>query len=244
MENTYGLRCDIFLTARVNPFPSHRSDLLRRTLTFPIRKPEQHEYITMERMQQDLMADREEMLLETLVRLRNVLRGMEANKEKEYPPVSEMHSYETWTMMIADHEGWAEEMVSIWQGYRGDYQERIAEDSPLVEFVRRWIGSRVANVGRWARPGEIYAELKSIYGRAFDTLFRSDAALGKKLKENYTALRTLGVDHGSSTGRRFISLIPVPEQLETCAHSFTDSASRNHLGDPLEVRELEKLMSE
>ena len=109
VENTYGLRCDIFLTARVNPFPSHRSDLLRRTLTFPIRKPEQHEYITVERMQQDLMTDREEMLLETLVRLRNVLRGMEANRGKCYPPISEMHSYETWTMMIADHEGWGEE---------------------------------------------------------------------------------------------------------------------------------------
>jgi hypothetical protein len=86
VEKTYDLRCDLFFTARVNPFPSDRSDLARRTLPFPFRNLEPHEFITVEDMQRDLMADREEILLETLIRLQNILRGMEANKDRKYAP--------------------------------------------------------------------------------------------------------------------------------------------------------------
>ncbi len=119
VEKKYDLRCDLFFTARVNPFPSDRSDLSRRILTFPIRNLESEEYITVEKMQRDLMTDREEILLETLIRLQNILRAMVANGGKEYEPITQMHSYEEWTMRIAAHEGWAEEMKAIWQGYMG-----------------------------------------------------------------------------------------------------------------------------
>jgi hypothetical protein len=115
VQKMYDLRCDQFLTARVNPFPSHRSDLSRRTLFFPMRMPSPLEYRTTEEIKQALAHDADEMKLEILVRLQNVLRALTANT-KSYPPVSQMGSFETFTMRIADHEGWADEMQDIWEG--------------------------------------------------------------------------------------------------------------------------------
>jgi hypothetical protein len=120
----------------------------------PIRMPSPMEHRTPEEIKQALANDADEIKLEILVRLQNVLRALSANT-KSYAPVSQMGSFETFTMRIADHEGWADEMQDIWEGYMGDYRERITEDSPLVEYVRRWIGmTMMNNAGRWARAGE------------------------------------------------------------------------------------------
>jgi hypothetical protein len=231
VQRTYNLRCDQFLTARVNPFPSHRSDLSRRTLFFPIRMPSPLEYRTTEEIKLALAHDADEMKLEILVRLQNALRALVANK-KSYPPVSQMHSFETFTMRVADHEGWADEMCGIWQGYMGDYRERITEDSPLVEYVRRWIGMATkSNAGRWARAGEIYADLQKVYGQDFTKMWRSSAVFGKRLKENKTALRVLGVEVKPLHGNLLYKFEPLPEQMERCRDAWNDSAPSRYLGD-------------
>lgn len=240
VEKTYDLRCDLFFTARVNPFPSDRSDLARRTLPFPFRNLEPHEFITVEDMQRDLMADREEILLETLIRLQNILRGMESNKDRKYAPDTQMHSYEEWTMRIADHEGWAEEMKAIWQGYMGDYQKRITEDSPLVEFVRRWIGSKDGNVGRWVRVGQMYSDLYEIYHQDFTKIWRSDAGFGRAIKANLTPLHVLGIEKRTLDGYPMIRFVPSEAEVRQCRHSFSDSAPRQHRGDPEGLLEAEE----
>ncbi len=232
VQRTYSLRCDQFLTARVNPFPSHRSDLSRRTLFFPIRMPSPLEYRTTEEIKLALAHDADEMKLEILVRLQNVLRALTANRKKPYPPVSQMHSFETFTMRVADHEGWADGMLSIWQGYMGDYRERITEDSPLVDYVRRWIGMAAeGNAGRWARAGEIYADLERAYGTSFTKMWRSSAVFGKRLKENKTALRVLGVEVKPLHGNLLYRFEPSPEQMERCRDAWNDSAPSRYLGD-------------
>lgn len=231
VQKMYNLRCDQFLTARVNPFPSHRSDLSRRTLFFPMRMPSPLEYRTTEEIKQALAHDADEMKLEILVRLQNVLRALAANT-KSYPPVSQMHSFETFTMRIADHEGWADEMQDIWEGYMGDYRERITEDSPLVEYVRRWIGmTMMSNAGHWARAGKIYADLQKIYGQDFTKMWRSSAVFGKRLKENKTALRVLGVETKPLHGNLLHKFEPSPEQMERCRDAWNDSAQSRYLGD-------------
>ncbi len=198
VERMFELRCDLMFTARYNPFPSHRSDLSRRTLFFPIRKPTAEEYWTVEAMQRGLMADAVEMKLETLIRLRNILRGLLANRDKEYAPVSEMHSYETYTMRCADHEGWAGEMRDIWNGYRADYRQRIVEYAPVVDELKKWIGYKslasaatvYPNAGRWVKVGELWRELKEISGR--DITWKNESTLGRALERHFSALRILG----------------------------------------------------
>ena len=232
VQKMYDLRCDQFLTARVNPFPSHRSDLSRRTLFFPIRMPSPLEYRTTEEIKLALAHDSHEIKLEILVRLQNVLRALVANNKKSYPPVSQMHSFETFTMRVADHEGWADEMTSIWQGYMGDYRERITEDSPLVEYVRRWIGMTTkSNAGRWARAGEIYADLQKAFGQDFTKTWKTSSVFGKRLKENKTALRVLGVETKSLHGDQLYKFEPSPEQMERCRDAWNDSAPARYRGD-------------
>jgi len=231
VQKMYDLHCDQFLTARVNPFPSHRSDLSRRTLFFPVRMPSPLEYRTTEEIKTALARDADEIKLEVLVRLQNVLRALVTNK-KSYPAVSQMHSFENFTMRIADHEGWADGMQGIWEGYMGDYRERITEDSPLVEYVRRWIGMTTkTNAGRWARAGEIYADLEETYGLSFTKMWRSSAVFGRKIRENLTALRVLGIDTKKPQGNQQYKFDPSPEQMERCRDAWNDSAPHHLLGD-------------
>jgi hypothetical protein len=204
VEKDYELRCDLFLTARTNPFPSSASDLLRRMQIFPIRPPSKAEYRTTESMKRAIVADAEEMKLETLVRLQLILRALIANRDKEWAPVSQMHSYETYTMRIADYEGWREEMVDIWEGYYSGYKQRVSEDSPLVNFVRIWLG-KSGNVGRWVRTGQIYKDLDNMLDRKFTQHFRSDAAFGRRLKENISALELLGIEKKQLDGTPLIA---------------------------------------
>jgi hypothetical protein len=230
VQKKYSLRCDQFFTARVNPFPSHRSDLGRRTLFFPIRTPLPEEYKTTEQIKRELAEDFDEMKLELLVRLQNILVALTENA-KDYHPVTQMHSFETLTMRIADHEGWGEDMRSIWQGYMGEYQNRMTEDSPFVEYLRRWIGMSTTNCGREARAGEIYGELQGAFGLSFSKMWRSSAAFGKKLKENITALRILGVKTRVLHGNPRYKFEPDSEQLERCRDAWNDSAPARLRGD-------------
>ena len=238
VERMFELRCDLMFTARYNPFPSHRSDLSRRTLFFPIRRPTTEEYRTVELMQKDLMADADEMKLETLIRLRNVLRGLLANKDKEYPPVSEMHSYETFTMRCADHEGWAGEMEQIWKGYRGDYQQRIAEYAPIVDEVRKWVGFKspsspstapvYPNAGRWVKVSELWQELKEIAG--FDITWKNASTLGRALERHLSALRVLGVERKLLNGSWRYRFNPNQKQMEECAGAWEDAHDCGYFG--------------
>jgi hypothetical protein len=124
-------------------------------------------------------------------------------------------------------------MRNIWEGYRGEYQTGISEDNPLVEFVRRWIGSHECrNVGRWVRTGEMHRELNDHYGRAFTSMYRSSGSFGRKLKENQSALRSLGVDTKRLDGNQMYCFNPSGVEVGNCRNSFRDSASRQHLGDP------------
>jgi hypothetical protein len=224
VNRSYSLRCHIFLTARVSPFPSHRSDAARRTLFFPIRKPEQAEYVTVEQMKAQLIADAEDMKLETLLRLQLVVKALTAKRDQEYPPISEMHSFESWTMRIADHEEWSDEMVVIWKGCKAQYQERVTEDSPLVDAVRRWIGSYPEkNVGRWVRASEIYRELSEKYYRQVTDAWRSSAVFGKRLKENFSALRLLGIEKKVLDGTTMYCFNSTPSQVEQCTTAYVDS---------------------
>jgi hypothetical protein len=238
VERMFELRCDLMFTARYNPFPSHRSDLSRRTLFFPIRRPTTEEYRTVELMQKDLMADADEMKLETLIRLRNVLRGLLANKDTEYPPVSEMHSYETFTMRCADHEGWAGEMEQIWRGYRGDYQQRIAEYAPIVDEVRKWVGFKspstpsappvFPNAGRWVKVSELWQELREIAG--LDLTWKNASTLGRALERHLSALRVLGVERKMLNGSWRYRFIPIEKQMEECAGAWEDARGCGYFG--------------
>ena len=226
VDRNYNLRCDLFFTSRYNPWPSHRSDLSRRTLFFPIRKPKKDEYKTVEVMLSDLLADRDVMLLETLVRLQKVLRGLVANGGKNYPPESEMHSFETMTMRAAEHEGWDGEMKEIWKAYVADYQQKVTEYSPIVDEVRKWLGYPGAdnvfpNVNRWVTTGELFQYIKKLGGR--DCTWKNESTFGRAMKKHLSALRVIGIHCKTKDGYQNVMFDPSPEQLKACKSAYRSS---------------------
>ncbi|MGA8776466.1 MAG: hypothetical protein WB536_18895 [Terriglobales bacterium] len=101
-----------------------------------------------------------------------------------------------------------------------------------MEYVRRWIGMATkSNAGRWARAGEIYADLQKVYGQDFTKMWRSSAVFGKRLKENKTALRVLGVEVKPLHGNLLYRFEPSQEQMERCRDAWNDSAPSRYLGD-------------
>jgi len=236
VEKVYQLRCDIFMTARVIPFPTSASDLQRRMLRFPIRVPDHFKSSETLKREFDLVKD--DAKLETLVRLQLVLRALLASSDKEYQPSSEMGDYENFTRRIAEYEGWGNEMAQIWKAHQGEHKTQLAEDSPLVNFLRCWLG-RPGNAGRWVRVGQIYRELSDRYQREFTQIFRTDAVFGRRIKENISALAILGVEKkfldGSTTYRFLCSPHLTPEetaiQVGQCQNAFTDTAHRWSLCD-------------
>jgi hypothetical protein len=235
VDRTYNLRCDLFFTSRYNPWPSHRSDLSRRTLFFPIRKPKLDEYKTVEVMLRDLLVDRDEMLLETLVRLQNVLRGLLSNEEKNYPPQSEMHSFETFTMRAADYEGWAREMTDIWKSYFADYQQKVTEYSPIVDEVRKWLGypganNEFPNFNRWVTTGELFKYIKKLGGR--DCTWKNESTFGRAMKKHLSALRVIGINEKKKDGYQQVKFDPSPEQLKVCKSAYTSSGLHLFSNEP------------
>lgn len=227
VDRNYKLRCDLFLTSRVNPFPSEASDIQRRIITLPIRPPTAAEHKTTEAMKREFLAAEQEIKLETLLRLRLVLKALIAYRGREWKPESEMASFETYTMQVSAYEGWHDEMIAIWQGFATESRQRTAEDSPIINLIRCWLGRPLSaggtNVGRWARGGEIYKDLAELYGRKFTSGFRSDAAFGRKLKSNASALSVLKIQKKLANGSWTYCFDPPTEQLAQCRDAFKDS---------------------
>lgn len=146
-------------------------------------------------------------------------------------------------MRVADHGGWAEEMVAIWRGYRGDAQERVVEDSPFVDVVRRWVGIPGGkNVGRWATAGDIHHELHGVYERDFLQAYRNSAVFGRRLKENFSALRVLGIEKKRLDGYWLYCFTPTPLQVGLSAAAYKNSVPSWATADPPRVPDLDDVM--
>jgi hypothetical protein len=231
VDKKYNLRCDLFFTARVNPWPAHRSDLSRRTLFFPFRKPEQHEYKTVESMQEEMKADRDEMLIETLVRLQTIVKSLHSNMGVSYKPMSEMHSFETFTMRAANYEGWRQGMEDIWKGYFEEYETRITEYSPLVDEIRKWLGTSLKggaypNRGRKVTMGKLFEEIRRQValdnGGYGGCTWKNESTFGRAVNKHYTSLRVLGVNKSTLNGYKCLTFDPKDDQWKMCIQAGKD----------------------
>lgn len=158
------------------------------------------------------------------MRLRLILRALKANKGKKWPANSQMQEYETFTMRVADFEGWRPEMELIWQGLGKENSERVAEDSALINWLRCWLAKPgTTNVGRKVRSGEIYSGLESMYDQKFTKFCRNATVLGVKIAENESALKILGYAKGRTDGCRTHTFSPSAEEISHCDATYKDS---------------------
>jgi hypothetical protein len=221
VDKDYTLRCNLFLSSRINPIPSHCSDLLRRTITFPFRKPAEGEPKTVVRLRAEFLAEENEIKLETLVRLQNVLKALLANTT-EYKPITEMADFEIYTRRVANYEGW--DCDVIWRGLMGNYRQQLIEGDPFIDWIKCWIG-KDGNVGRAVRPGQIHADLSHSYGKNFRNTGGcvNPTKFGVTIRKNLDPLMTLGFKEVGKKSGPIYAANPTPEILEECKQCYEET---------------------
>ena len=226
----YRLHCDQFFTARHNVWPEGATDAGRRTLFFPLRPPDPERIIEREKWRKDVETNRTAYLAETLYRLQGCLRALGQTEGKSYPHRSEMHEFETLTMRLADAEGWADEMASIWEGYMGDYKAGMVEHSPLVGAMMAWAGGpagkKAIAEGASVGSAEIYDEVKRLLDPK-DMRWNGSKSFGRAMANGMTSLRyALGAKTKMLHGSRLYSYSPSREAREKARQAFEACGAR------------------
>jgi hypothetical protein len=202
-ELKFNLRNHLKLTSRVTPF--NRSDAIRRTIQLTIRKPSPEEWVSKDEMMAKLMADRDKCLLEVLVRLQNIVMAYNQPTPKHLM-VSEMPEYETWTYKCADHEGWYQEMHSIWVAYQQMYEDAITDSNPLVYVLKAWLGKGecgTPNVSKKVSTTTLWAEVTAVCQElGIKHTYTSPGGFGKNLNKNAAQLLTLGYKESNPNNSR------------------------------------------
>ena len=234
VERLYTIHCDLMLTARQNPSPSHRSDVSRRILHFPLA-PSTGRVRGRDEMRRETAALRHELLTEIVARLGLVVRALRGTENYVVQePISQMVDYETYTMRVADYEGWGAEMQAIWTGVMGQYRDAITEDAPLVMALRRWLGrglNSTQNVGRELTSAQLYDEMARQQGDEFTRTYRNASAFGRALRTHMTTLRVLGVQRRKShEGVRFVSFRPDADELARCLSAAGRREAQTQIG--------------
>jgi hypothetical protein len=222
---TFRVRNHLMLTCRVTPF--NRSDAMRRILQFNIRSLGKNEIRSKDSLKNEIREDRDKCLLETLVRLQNILRDHVSHGTEEYQPNSQMLEYETYTLRCAEAEGFLPEMQAIWQAQMRTYQTEITDSNPLVHLVRHWLGTpNGKNLKREVTPGVLWQELSSISERMGVLMtYKSASAFGKRIKENISPLSTLGIASVGNSSHATYRFDPKPEVVAECRVMYKESMS-------------------
>jgi hypothetical protein len=221
-ELKFNLRNHLKLTSRVTPF--NRSDAMRRTIQLTIRKPSPEEWVSKDEMMSKLMADRDKCLLEVLVRLQNIVMAYNQPAPKHLM-VSEMPEFEAWTYKCADHEGWYQEMHSIWVAYQQMYEDAIADNNPLVYLVKLWLGqgNKSPNVRRKVTVTTLWTELNAIcIDKGLKQTYTSVSSFKTHLTKNRSQLDTLGFREAGDTSSRLKWFEPTLEQVAVCQQEYRD----------------------
>jgi hypothetical protein len=222
---TFEVRNHLMLTCRVTPF--NRSDAMRRILQFSIRTLNNDEIRSKDSLKEEIKKDLDRCLLEVLVRLQNILRDHVSHGAKEYHPNSQMLEYETYTLRCAEAEGFLPEMQAIWEAQMRTYNAEITDSNPLVHLIKQWLGTPNGNnLERIIAPAVLWQELSSICEQTgVQMTYKSPSAFGRRLRENLSPLRTLGIAPVGNSSHAKYCFDPKPEVLAECRTLYKESTS-------------------
>ena len=198
VSKEFALRCNLIFTARSIPYD--RSDMARRTLYFPLRRLEDEERKSKDWFLRRLEAQRNDMLLEILLRLRLIRKALLAHRDKDYQGSSTMLDYEAFTLRVAEFEGWLPEMQEIWTQYTKGNTNRMATRNTLVNLLLPFLGAvgykdSLVNIGRELKPSEIWEGIQTLAKESGEKLtYASVISLRRAMDKNLEALRALGCE--------------------------------------------------
>jgi hypothetical protein len=238
IQLTYKLKTHLKLTARTCPI--QRADAMRRVIQLAIRKPSPTEHVSKDILIRKLMKERDECLLEILVRLQNVVRAYEEYHTKTYLKVSEMPEYEEWTYRLAEYEGRLPQVQEIWKRYAEMYGDMIQDSNPMAFGMKLWIGRYTgeyySNVGRKVSVATLWAEFNEVHEflTGVPSTYKSASSFGKQISKYMAELKALGYqENGYTGGKRRVWFDPCPEQIDECKRLYkdlSDARDRRYIG--------------
>ena len=206
------------LTARVNNLAE--SDLLRRTLIFPIEPPDSSNVVEKNSILKKGITHRAELFTEILLRCQNILRAYLA-PEPTYRYQSQMAEYEAYTLRCAAYEGSLAEVEAIWSAYMDQFREAMAESNSMLWAIKLWLGKHPEKAAVYVTPTEIFTDLQMIHEETRQKMTYSNASrFGLNVNTNSTVLRTLNMDFNRTNVARFYSFSPSPDQLAECKATY------------------------
>jgi len=232
VELSWRISTNIGLASRDMNF--NRSDVMRRTLVFALKKPPKARQLTKPERRQMFIEDHSELLHELLSRVQHVLVALKATEGRRYNRVSDMDEMEMFMLRVADYEGWLDECREIWMAYQADYKEDIAVGDPLAQLLDLWIGS--AGPGREVTTTTLWQESERIFKRLnIPMTYKAPAVLGRHLGKGgkATVLAQYGYRFiGNSHSLHVFN--PKPEMAARCKRAFRDAmvAATGEIGYP------------
>jgi hypothetical protein len=136
-----------------------------------------------------------------------------------------MLEYETYTLRCAEAEGFLHEIQATWQAQMRTYNAEITDSNPLVHLIKQWLGTpNGKNLRRAIAPAALWQELSSICElTGVQMTYKSPSAFGRRLKENFSPLRTLGIALVGNSSHAQYCFDPKPEVLAECRDLYRDS---------------------
>jgi hypothetical protein len=211
------IRTNAFFTACRMPYD--RSDLMRRSLVFPIRPMLPEEQIRSGLFKQQFIEQRENMWLELVIRLARLREALQEN-QKEYKYISGISDFENYTLRVAEYEGWLPEMRDIWVRRGLDRGKLSGAREPVLNFAILWLGRSPEDVGKTVRGDYLFTRMADIAEKTKQKLpWPTSNSLGTALNKgtNLTMLKTqLGMETKEYGGSNRYTFNPSPEALAEC----------------------------
>ncbi len=159
---SFSIQATLYLSTVQCPF--HGDEVANRVLIFPVRKLSS--YRESSAILREFMRHREEMLGEVVVRIQNILKALEENRNLEILTPFRMADFAAYLVKVARFEGWEEEAVQLLASVAEKQTGFAVENDAVMELFSLWIGGNPnKSVNRWWSAAELDTQLRESYLR-------------------------------------------------------------------------------
>ncbi len=148
-------RCFVGITAHTPQF--RRDDVADRLLIMRVERFKA--FVSEKVLQSEVLASRNEIMSEVILKLQKIVRALRAEEGVDDSSTFRMADFADFAVKVARHEGWEEQLKSIFGKLSHEQSEFTLEGDPIYETLCIWAPD---NPEREATYKELWNELKDV----------------------------------------------------------------------------------
>jgi hypothetical protein len=221
----------IYFTSRGKPIV--RNDIVDRTLTFTFGKydePGGPQALSEKAIQQSVLAVRDNLMAEVIVRCQKILQGLYAKRAQSYSSSFRIKDFGRFCLATADAEGWHSKMTDIFARVAEEQSETSLEGNPIYGILRLWIGVNSKNLFNPISAADLdrgLAEIADSAGIHYSA--RSNPPFLSRLlnesKSEFDSAIGMKITHDKKCKRSLFSFDPVDQTKMQCVEEALRSLS-------------------